>query len=66
MIDSKSRALEIHMTMIAKNDKLTFKERMKKSKIDAIDYALKKLSESSRFEHRIHWEAVIKHLNKIP
>lgn len=66
MLDSKSRATDIHILMVVKNDKLTFKERMKKSKTDSIEYAQKKLSESSRFEHRIHWEAVIKHLNKIP
>ena len=65
MVDSKSKALEIHMNMNTKNGLLPFTERLKQSKIDSIDYAERKLNNLIKLDDKLYWKMVIKYLNKI-
>ena len=66
VIDSKSKALEIYMMMVVKNEHLSFNDRMRKSKLYSIKYAKDKLKECKLYQDRLYWEVVITQIEQIP
>ena len=65
MVDSKTKAMEIHLIMINKNASLPFTTRFKKSKTDSIQYAEERLSKVIKADDKIYWGMILKYLNKI-